>query len=158
MCLEKYSSYPTIKIADFGLSIIFDKNGGKLTTECGSPEYIAPEVITLSEYDEKVDMWSVGVITYILLTGRMPFGRGSENNIVIMFNEIRSGRYNWSKSNASDGAKFFVSTLLEVDANKRHSAKKALNNKWLLSQHAQKNDELSLDEPEICIQEPLEFF
>lgn len=55
----------TIKIADFGLSKIFGE-GETLETSCGTPDYVAPEVLTGSAYDNAVDMWSVGVITYIL--------------------------------------------------------------------------------------------
>jgi len=54
-----------IKIADFGLSKIFG-DGEMLETSCGTPDYVAPEVLTGSAYDNAVDMWSVGVITYIL--------------------------------------------------------------------------------------------
>lgn len=61
-----------IKISDFGLSCFFDPKKG-LGDHVGSPSYMAPEIIKGEKYNEKVDIWSIGVITYILLTGRLPF-------------------------------------------------------------------------------------
>ena len=54
-----------IWVADFGLSRLFDEHE-QLTTYCGSPEYVAPEVLACAPYEKAVDLWSVGVITYIL--------------------------------------------------------------------------------------------
>ncbi len=69
-----------VKIADFGLSKFFSPET-VLSTMCGSPQYVAPEVLGvgdgLKEYSPAVDMWSVGVILFILLSGYSPFG-GSE--------------------------------------------------------------------------------
>lgn len=68
-----------VKIADFGFSCFFDPKKG-LDLVLGSPLYMAPEIIEISEkisssklYNEKVDLWSIGVICYMLLTGRNPF-------------------------------------------------------------------------------------
>lgn len=61
-----------VKIADFGFSCVFDPNDG-LKTVLGSPLYMAPELIKAESYDEKVDIWSIGVISYMLLSGRSPF-------------------------------------------------------------------------------------
>jgi calcium/calmodulin-dependent protein kinase I len=66
-----------VKIADFGLSKFFSSDN-VLSTMCGSPQYVAPEVLGvgdgLKEYSPAVDMWSVGVILFILLSGYSPFG------------------------------------------------------------------------------------
>jgi calcium-dependent protein kinase len=69
----------TVKLADFGFSCFFDPDKG-LDLVLGSPLYMAPEIIKISEnkaakgtYNEKVDIWSIGVITYMLMTGRNPF-------------------------------------------------------------------------------------
>jgi len=69
---EEYKPFRVV-IADFGLSKAF--NGEEdLSTSCGTPDYVAPEVITAEgAYDESVDMWSCGVITYVLLCGFSPF-------------------------------------------------------------------------------------
>ena len=61
-----------IKISDFGFSCFFDPQKG-LDLVLGSPLYMAPEIILNKNYNEKVDIWSIGVISYMLLTGRNPF-------------------------------------------------------------------------------------
>jgi serine/threonine protein kinase len=61
-----------IKISDFGFSCFFDPKEG-LDLVLGSPLYMAPEIILNKKYNEKVDIWSIGVISYMLLTGRNPF-------------------------------------------------------------------------------------
>ena len=61
-----------IKISDFGFSCFFDPKKG-LDLVLGSPLYMAPEIILNKKYNEKVDIWSIGVISYMLLTGRNPF-------------------------------------------------------------------------------------
>ena len=61
-----------VKIADFGFACLFDPHDG-LTTILGSPLYMAPEIIMGQNYNEKVDIWAIGVITYMLLSGRNPF-------------------------------------------------------------------------------------
>jgi calcium-dependent protein kinase len=61
-----------VKIADFGFSCVFDPHDG-LKTVLGSPLYMAPELVKAEGYDSKVDIWSIGVISYMLLSGRSPF-------------------------------------------------------------------------------------
>jgi len=74
LCAEKNGEMH-IYVADFGLSRVYDEKFDKLTTYCGSPEYVAPEVLACVPYEKAVDMWSVGVVTYILLTGFLPMTR-----------------------------------------------------------------------------------
>lgn len=62
-----------IKITDFGFAKFYDPSKGGLEDTLGSPLYMAPEIIKKVPYDEKVDVWSIGVIAYIILTGRPPF-------------------------------------------------------------------------------------
>lgn len=69
-----------VKIADFGFSCMFDPKEG-LDTQLGSPLYMAPEIIIGKTYNEKVDIWSMGVITYMLLTGRNPFPGRSKDEV-----------------------------------------------------------------------------
>ena len=61
-----------IKISDFGFSCFFNPDEG-LDLVLGSPIYMAPEIILKEKYNDKVDIWSIGVISYMLLTGRNPF-------------------------------------------------------------------------------------
>jgi calcium-dependent protein kinase len=69
-----------IKVIDFGLSKIFTDNNRKMTTKVGTAYYVSPEVLA-GDYDEKCDIWSAGVILYILLTGEPPFNGPNDNEI-----------------------------------------------------------------------------
>mmetsp|Transcript_41034 Transcript_41034/g.102035 ORF Transcript_41034/g.102035 Transcript_41034/m.102035 type:complete len:352 (-) Transcript_41034:666-1721(-) len=123
-----------IKVTDFGLSKIFaDDLAGEVVmkTACGTPGYVAPEVLTKDTYSEQVDLWSIGVIVYILLCGFPPF---YGDNDAQMFKKIKSGTYKfltpyWDP--ISQEAKDFVAKLLVVDPKKRMTAADALKHPWL---------------------------
>jgi len=74
--LEQNKEFDQIKIIDFGTSLVYDPNK-KLDEKLGTPYYIAPEVLN-KNYDSKCDIWSCGVITYILLSGMPPFNGQSD--------------------------------------------------------------------------------
>jgi len=119
-----------IKIADFGLSK-FAYEGERLHTACGTPGYVAPEVLMLEGYGNKVDLWSVGVISYILLCGFPPFYADDDEE---MFELIKGGDYDLPSpywDNISDSAKELVTGLLEKNPKKRFSAKQALEHPWI---------------------------
>jgi calcium-dependent protein kinase len=69
-----------LKVIDFGLSKIFTSHNHKMTTKVGTAYYVSPEVLS-GDYDEKCDIWSSGVILYILLTGEPPFNGANDNEI-----------------------------------------------------------------------------
>eukprot|EP00020_Sapocribrum_chincoteaguense_P006980 CAMPEP_0170740412 /NCGR_PEP_ID=MMETSP0437-20130122/5670_1 /TAXON_ID=0 /ORGANISM="Sexangularia sp." /LENGTH=323 /DNA_ID=CAMNT_0011078911 /DNA_START=146 /DNA_END=1117 /DNA_ORIENTATION=+ len=123
-----------IKIADFGLSKAFGGSGaGRLETSCGTPDYVAPEVLRGEVYDESVDMWSVGVISYILLCGFPPFWGDSQGEL---FDRILSVEFDFPDpewTNVSADAKDFVKKLLVKDAASRLKAAEALEHPWLKS-------------------------
>lgn len=118
-----------IKIADFG----FSKNFGeeKLMTSCGSPGYVAPEVLTCESYDKAVDMWSVGVIIYILLCGYPPF---YADNAPALFKKIMDVKYDFedpSWEDVSDEAKELIRHLLVKDPKERYTARQCLEDTWV---------------------------
>ncbi|KAJ3390706.1 hypothetical protein HDU84_007108 [Entophlyctis sp. JEL0112] len=82
-----------IMISDFGLSKIFCEEE-VMKTACGTPGYVAPEVLKRQGYGREVDLWSLGVITYILLCGYPPF---YDSNNVELFKQIMTGRYEFDK-------------------------------------------------------------
>ncbi|ORC90299.1 myosin light chain kinase, partial [Trypanosoma theileri] len=122
-----------ICLADFGLA-------GTIPSRvcCGSPSYIAPEVINVGyyltqrePYDEKCDIWSLGVITYILLSGRMPFGAGSYKDT---FRRIVSNKWSFSEdiwNSISPTAKAFITACLTQDPKQRPSAQELLKHAWV---------------------------
>mmetsp|Transcript_25892 Transcript_25892/g.71290 ORF Transcript_25892/g.71290 Transcript_25892/m.71290 type:complete len:333 (+) Transcript_25892:475-1473(+) len=119
-----------VKIADFGFAKkVFKKNS--LTTQCGTPGYVAPEILAGTPYDERADMWSVGVILYILLGGYPPFIESTQRDL---FKKIRKGDYEFHEEywgTVSAEAKELISSLLTVDASKRLTADGALENGWI---------------------------
>jgi len=121
-----------IKITDFGLSKDFGT--GTLKTSCGTPDYVAPEVLKGDPYDNSVDIWSIGVITYILLCGFPPFYGNTDPQI---FDKILKVQYDFPSpdwDNISDDAKQFVSAILKGDPNARPTAMDCLEAPWILSQ------------------------
>ncbi len=115
-----------IKICDFGTSQIFKKGDIQKET-IGSLYYVAPEVIK-KKYNFKSDLWSCGVIMYILLTQRLPFGGSTDEEII--YNIINKD-YNHSRlSKYSEETRDLVSVLLEKDTEKRINAETALNHKF----------------------------
>jgi len=118
-----------IKIADFGFAQKVMTAG--LATDCGSPWYVAPEILTGMRYASSVDMWSIGVITYILLCGYPPF---RDDNQPRLFVKIREVQYEFDSpywDEISPEAKHFVASLLQGDTKDRLTAAQALQHRWL---------------------------
>lgn len=102
-----------------------------MKTACGTPGYVAPEVLTNDLYTEQVDLWSIGVIVYILLCGFPPF---YGDNDAQMFKKIKEGRYKFLEpywTPISQDAKNFVQALLVVNPGQRLNAKQALQHTWI---------------------------
>jgi len=117
-----------IKIIDFGTAKIFSKEKRE-TLLIGSAYYIAPEVLDRN-YTEKCDLWSCGVIMYILLTGRPPFGGNTDMEIM---QKIKTGKFDLTKypwGIISKEAKDLIKDLLQVNPSQRLSAEKALKHPW----------------------------
>ena len=123
-----------VKITDFGLSKFFDAQSSMMKTPCGTPGYIAPEVLHMRGYDEKCDIWSFGVIVYILLCGFPPF---YADNDAQLFEKIKKGQYEFLRpywDPISDAGKAFVRKMLVVDPTKRASAAELMKDDWLSEQ------------------------
>ncbi|KAM9308409.1 serine/threonine-protein kinase H2 [Gastrophryne carolinensis] len=122
-----------ILVTDFGLANSGNGKGGdwSMRTICGTPEYIAPEIILRKPYSNAVDMWALGVITYILLSGSMPF---EDENRTRLYRLILKGKYSYVGDpwpNVSNLAKDFVDRLLTVDSKGRLTASAALQHPWI---------------------------
>jgi len=121
-----------VKIADFGFAKSFGGEAGEqLMTSCGSPGYVAPEILTAESYDKSVDMWSVGVILYILLSGYPPFYADSAP---ALFKKIMDVKYDFDDSvwdDISDTAKDLIRNLLVKDPAKRFTAQQCLSHAWI---------------------------
>lgn len=119
-----------VKIADFGFAKRVSEPKS-LSTQCGTPGYVAPEILEGHLYDTKADMWSIGVILYILLGGYPPF---IENDQRKLFRKIRKGDYQFHDEywgDISSEAKNLIASLLTVNPSQRLSAQDALRNSWI---------------------------
>ncbi|KAL8731045.1 MAG: hypothetical protein Q9166_003696 [cf. Caloplaca sp. 2 TL-2023] len=115
-----------VKIADFGLSNIMT-DGNFLKTSCGSPNYAAPEVISGKLYaGPEVDVWSSGVILYVLLVGRLPF---DDEFIPALFKKISAGTYN-KPAFLSSGARDIIGKMLRVNPVQRITVQEIRQDEW----------------------------
>ncbi|OBA18053.1 carbon catabolite derepressing protein kinase [Metschnikowia bicuspidata var. bicuspidata NRRL YB-4993] len=115
-----------VKIADFGLSNIMT-DGNFLKTSCGSPNYAAPEVISGKLYaGPEVDVWSSGVILYVMLCGRLPF---DDEFIPALFKKISNGVYTLPNY-LSEGAKSLLTRMLVVNPLNRITIHEILEDEW----------------------------
>jgi calcium-dependent protein kinase len=117
-----------LKIIDFGTAKLLEKSKSE-NKVIGSSYYIAPEVLNKS-YNEKCDLWSCGVILYILLSGRAPFSGDSDN---LILEKIKLGKYDLNRSpfnKISAEAKDLIKKLLEMNPRRRISADNAINHPW----------------------------
>ncbi|VFV23235.1 serine threonine-protein kinase [Lynx pardinus] len=121
-----------IKVTDFGLAVKKQgRNEAMLQTTCGTPIYMAPEVINAHDYSQQCDIWSIGVIMYILLCGEPPFLASSEEKL---FELIRKGELHFEDpiwDSISDCAKSVLKQLMKVDPAHRITAKELLDNQWI---------------------------
>ncbi|KAH8703587.1 putative carbon catabolite derepressing protein kinase Snf1 [Talaromyces proteolyticus] len=121
-------SEKNVKIADFGLSNIMT-DGNFLKTSCGSPNYAAPEVISGKLYaGPEVDVWSCGVILYVLLVGRLPF---DDDYIPALFKKIAAGNFHMP-SYISSGAARLIRAMLQVHPVHRISIPEIRQDPWFL--------------------------
>ncbi|KAM7063679.1 serine/threonine-protein kinase DCLK3 [Molossus nigricans] len=120
----------TLKLADFGLAKHVVR---PVFTVCGTPTYVAPEILSEKGYGLEVDLWAAGVILYILLCGFPPF-RSLERDQDELFSIIQQGHFEFLApywDSISEAAKDLVSRLLVVDPKKRYTAHQVLKHPWI---------------------------
>ncbi|KAL7539789.1 hypothetical protein ACHAXR_009604 [Thalassiosira sp. AJA248-18] len=129
---EKDNDESPIKLIDFGLSIRHTSTCQPLRNAVGTVYYMAPEVLN-GAYDRSCDLWSIGAICYVMLSGYPPFNGKTDSEIL---GKIRKGKYQLSNTTfwdhgVSDNAKDFIRRLLVMDPAMRWSADMALEHDWL---------------------------
>lgn len=127
-----------IVLADFGFAQV--TNGRSLQQVCGTPDYVAPEVLNNHKYDSSCDIWSAGVIVFILLGGYPPFQAKDEHDRDALFSIIKKGKFRFHEKfwkDISAEAKSLVSDMLTVDVSKRPTAETLLKHPWLKLDKAQ---------------------
>jgi len=137
-----------VKLIDFGTAKIFEK-GQSENRYVGSSYYMAPEVLK-RKYDEKCDLWSIGVIFYILLTGRPPFDGNDDEEIL---KNVEKGVYDKTSypfPSLSALAKDLINKLLQYDPKKRISAEEALEHQWFKTAEFKRKDKVNMISPELA--------
>lgn len=118
-----------LKVSDFGLSALAEskRQDGLLHTTCGTPAYVAPEVINRKGYDgAKADIWSCGVVLYVLLAGYLPF---HDTNLMELYRKIGKGEFkcpNWFPSDA----RRLLAKILDPDPSTRITTAKIMESSW----------------------------
>ena len=131
------SSKNKIKIADFGLSIMY-KNGELLKTACGSPSYASPEMLKGEKYDGLMsDIWSSGIVLYAMICGFLPF---EDDNNDKLYEKILIGKFEIPPF-VSDNAKDLIRRILVVNPNHRLKINQIIKHPWF----KQFNDKISLN-------------
>jgi len=126
-----------VKIADFGLSKDFSDSNA-MTTCCGSPSYVAPEVLQQGMYNNSCDIWSIGVILYVLLSGFLPFFGETQEEL---FDKILTGSYSFANKvwdDISPTAKDLVTKMLTLNEEDRPTAKQCLEHPWFKASNPRK--------------------
>jgi len=128
----------SIKITDFGFAKLLNGDSSTMYTSCGTPEYVAPEVLRAKKekhigYGAECDIWSLGVILYIMLCGYPPF---YEDSMPELFRLITKAKYSFPSpewDDISDDAKDLIRRMLQRDPEKRITAAQCLEHPWVAS-------------------------
>ncbi|KAL2484934.1 CBL-interacting serine/threonine-protein kinase 11 [Abeliophyllum distichum] len=118
-----------LRITDFGLSAVSNQiqPDGLLHTLCGTPAYVAPEILAKKGYDgAKVDIWSCGIILYVLNAGYLPF---NDPNLMVMYRKIYKGEFRCPKWTSPE-LKRFLTRILDPNPNTRITIHEILNDPW----------------------------
>jgi len=132
LVMQRKDGRITIKLTDFGLAM---QVVGPIKTVCGTPTYVAPEILAEIGYGIEVDCWATGIILYILLCGYPPF-KTADRNQEDLFQLIQRGKFVYDVdywSSVSAGAKDLIDHLLVVDRHKRMRADEILLHPWLMT-------------------------
>ena len=120
-----------LKVSDFGLSALTDqiRPDGLLHTLCGTPAYVAPEILSKKGYEgAKVDVWSCGIVLFVLAAGYLPF---NDPNMMNMYKKIYKGEYRCPKWMSED-LKRFISRLLDINPETRITIDEIVKDPWFV--------------------------
>ncbi|XP_051570638.1 serine/threonine-protein kinase 17A-like [Myxocyprinus asiaticus] len=136
-----------IRIVDFGLSRRVD-SVSELREILGTPEYVAPEILNYEPISTATDMWSIGVLTYVMLTGESPFLGDDKQETFLNISQVNVDYSQDVFQGVSDLAVDFIQSLLIKDPRKRATAEQCLNHPWLNSHSHHNSVDSPIDEQE----------
>ncbi|KAH0915045.1 LOW QUALITY PROTEIN: hypothetical protein HID58_029491, partial [Brassica napus] len=142
-----------LKVSDFGLSAVSDqiRQDGLFHTFCGTPAYVAPEVLARRGYDAaKVDIWSCGVVLFVLMAGYLPF---HDRNVMAMYKKIYRGEFRCPRWFSPELTRL-MSRLLETDPEKRFTFAEVMENSWFKKGFKHSGRSSAVSESEIECLEP----
>ncbi|XP_048878711.1 calcium/calmodulin-dependent protein kinase type 1D-like isoform X2 [Brienomyrus brachyistius] len=116
------------------------EDSGVMSTACGTPAYVAPEILAQKHYSKTVDCWSIGVITYILLCGYPPF---YEENETKLYAKIMKAQYEFDSpfwDDISESAKDFIRNMMQKNSELRYTSEQALRHPWIMGNTAKSQD------------------
>uniref|UniRef100_H3CD20 Serine/threonine-protein kinase n=1 Tax=Tetraodon nigroviridis TaxID=99883 RepID=H3CD20_TETNG len=129
--LASADSFPQVKLCDFGFARIIGEKSFRRSV-VGTPAYLAPEVLRNKGYNRSLDMWSVGVIIYVSLSGTFPFNEDEDINDQIQNAAFMYPPHPWKKISTQAAAAIdLINNLLQVKMRKRYSVDKTLSHPWL---------------------------
>mmetsp|Transcript_4132 Transcript_4132/g.7332 ORF Transcript_4132/g.7332 Transcript_4132/m.7332 type:complete len:338 (-) Transcript_4132:97-1110(-) len=132
LLFESNEEGSSVKLIDFGLSRTHDRNDDTMTNGVGTAYYMSPDVIK-GKYDRSCDLWAIGIVSYIMLSGYPPFNGSSDYEVQ---ESICRGHFVFDKNiwgNLSHASRDFVSKLLCMNSSKNMSAEEALQHPWIIS-------------------------
>lgn len=135
-----------LKIGDFGLASVLPSNDSRKYTICGTPNYIAPEVLGGKNvgHSFEVDIWAIGIMMYALLVGKPPF---QAKDVQVIYERIKKTEYSFpSDKPISDSAKVLIKDLLSLNPLNRPTINEILNYEWFKGPFPDKTHEISLNE------------
>jgi len=139
----------TVKITDFGLSRYMSEQQ-RLTTMCGTPMFLAPEVLHSRRrggYDLAVDYWSLGVILYLMLVGHPPYKQHANNGGKQLLEDVKKGRFSFPEASwrsVSSSGKDLVQKLMCLDVAKRYDGPHVLAHRWMRPRDSSSSNASSL--------------
>ncbi|XP_056283469.1 serine/threonine-protein kinase D3-like isoform X2 [Pseudoliparis swirei] len=128
--LASAEPFPQVKLCDFGFARIIGEKSFRRSV-VGTPAYLAPEVLRSKGYNRSLDMWSVGVIVYVSLSGTFPFNEDEDVNDQIQNAAFMYPSNPWKEISERGGATDLINNLLQVKMRKRYSVDKSLSHPWL---------------------------
>jgi len=134
LLLARPNDISSVVIADFGLARNSKNARQVFSTQCGTPSYVAPEILLGKPYSPAVDVWSMGVILYTLLIGSFPFAHNDQQSLfrLICSGKVDDQQPEWGQ--ISDDVKDLLKGLLDIDPRKRLTAADALNHTWFTNE------------------------
>jgi calcium-dependent protein kinase len=147
-----------IKLIDFGLSKVYLEDSAHMKAVLGTSYYVAPEVLA-GDYGMECDLWGLGVLTFMLLSGQAPFSGEEDSDILKL---VKIGKFSFTPRNIwrniSKSAQDFISKLLVVDPKARMTAQEALQHPWMTEHRDQKIQAMNQNEDEMAEGKHFSFF